>query len=520
MKDKLMKKIFLLSLLSASVQAGAATIGNVGIEGNTSIPEDALILNLNANGLVKGEPFNAEKLALFRQQVLDHYHYFRHAEANVDTKVETLGHDTVNITIVIDETPPELAQTSRVADPYDADIYSDTSEQTYNAYVQETEQEIPDQEEDSPEGNISLGVGYGIKGAHAKVSFIKRKFFGTDASVRLTGLHNKYETTADLSYSKPRIFKSNVRFDTNIFFENVDNGRSRTLTPYKRQSYGLGLRFTLPLDQRSSSYAGLRYTHNRLKKLRPEYHHALYLASIKEQDWRFTNNDVDLLFGWKYDGFNEKFLPTKGLGMTLDGTISMPGSDSKYYKFIAEAQGFYPLNQQETWVISAKASAGYANGIDNNTMPFYQNFIGGGIGSIRGFAYGSIGPRAMYAKQALKHVSTNPARYTEASDRVIGGNAMAGGSLELIVPSFYVPEKFKSSFRTAIFVDALSIWNTTYRHPLVRDDGLSDNLRASSGVAVQWKFPMGVLSVSYAIPFKKQRGDRQERFQLNLSGSF
>lgn len=31
---------------------------------------------------------------------------------------------------------------------------------------------------------------------------------------------------------------------------------------------------------------------------------------------------------------------------------------------------------------------------------------------------------------------------------------------------------------------------------------------------------MGVLAVSYAIPFKKQAGDRQERFQINLSGSF
>ncbi|NOL49729.1 BamA/TamA family outer membrane protein [Pelistega europaea] len=513
-----MKKLFLLSLLSASAQAGAVTISDVGIEGNSSIPEDALMLNLNANGLVKGQTFDADRLALFRQQVLDHYHYLRHEKAKVDTHVEHLANQQVKITISIDEQPPELQQTARVADPYDADIYTDETEASSMSETDDPD-EISGQD-DGPEGNISLGVGYGIKGAHAKITAIKRKFLGTDASVRVSGLHNKYETIADLSYSKPRIFKSNVRFDGNLFFEDFDNGRSRTLAEYQRQSYGLGLRFTLPIDQNSSSYAGIRYTHNRIKTSRPEYYSALYLASIKENAWKFDTDEVDLLFGWKYDGLNKKFLPTKGIGMTLDGTISAPGSDSKYYKFVADIQGFYPLNQAQTWVIGAKATAGYANGIDENTMPFYQNFIGGGIGSIRGFAYGSIGPRAVYAKQSFTGVPTNARLYTETSDRVIGGNAMAGGSIELIVPSFYMPEKFKNTVRTSIFVDALSVWNTRNSHPLTNNDSFANNIRASGGVSVQWKFPMGVLAVSYAIPFKKQVGDRQERFQINLSGSF
>lgn len=515
MKDTLMKKIFLLSLLSASAQVGATTISDVGIEGNSAIPEDALELNLNANGLVKGQTFDADKLAHFRQQILDHYQYFRQVKVKVDTHVEHIADDSVKITIHIDEQPPELQQTARVADPYDADIYSDESEQEQpSADMEDSDQE------DGPEGNVSLGVGYGIKGAHAKISVIKRKFLGTDASVRLTGLHNKYETMADLSYSKPRIFKSSVRFDGNLFFEDFDNGRSRTLAEYKRQSYGIGLRFTLPLDQNSSSYAGIRYTHNRIKTLHPEYHSALYLDSIKENRWTFNTDEVDLLFGWKYDNFNKKFLPTKGLGISLDGEVSVPGSTSKYYKFVADIQGFYPLNQAQTWVIGAKASTGYANGIDEKPMPFFQNFIGGGIGSIRGFAYGSVGPRAVYADQALPTVSTQASQYTTVSNRVIGGNAMAGGSLELVMPSFYVPEKFKSTIRTSLFVDVLSVWNTARSHPLANNDSFSKNLRASSGISVQWKFPMGVLAVSYAIPIKKQAGDRQERFQLNLSGSF
>lgn len=511
-----MKKFLLVSLLSTSAQVSAATlIDSIGIEGSSSIPEEALTLNLRANNLEQGKEFDQTNLDIFRQHVIDHYQYFHHQKADVDTEIKQLSNGNVAIHITIREKAIDIQQPSRLADPYDEDMYA-------NPEQEEIEQAAENHEDNGPDGNITLGAGYGSKGANASISFIRRNIFGTDASVRLMGLHDKYETNVDLSYSKPNIFQSNVRFDTNIFYDALDNSRSKSVAEYKRESYGLGARFTLPIDEKNSTYIGARYTQNHLRGLYPEYNRALYLHSIKEDKWHFTTNDIDIVLGWKFDGFNKKFLPTKGWGASLDGTISAPGSDSKYYKFKLNAQGIYPLNEDKTWLIGAKTTLGYAQGIDRNEVPFYQNFFGGGIDSIRGFAYGSIGPRAVYVTNTTPGVSTNPTDYGQLSQRVVGGNALAGASLELTVPSFYVPSEWKNTIRTTLFVDALSVWNTNRHliHPLANNAGFSKNIRVSSGIAVQWHFPMGVLSVSYAVPLKKQPGDRQERFQLNIGGSF
>ena len=45
-------------------------------------------------------------------------------------------------------------------------------------------------------------------------------------------------------------------------------------------------------------------------------------------------------------------------------------------------------------------------------------------------------------------------------------------------------------------------------------------LRASTGVALMWRSPMGPISISYAYPFKKEEGDDIERLQFTFGGQF
>ena len=103
-----------------------------------------------------------------------------------------------------------------------------------------------------------------------------------------------------------------------------------------------------------------------------------------------------------------------------------------------------------------KASAGYANGFGNKRLPFYQTYTAGGIGSLRGFAYGSIGPNAIYAEYGS-------GTFKKISSDVIGGNAIATASAELIVPTPFVSDKSQNTVRTSLFVDAASVWNTKWK---------------------------------------------------------
>ncbi|MEX4490136.1 outer membrane protein assembly factor BamA [Haemophilus influenzae] len=377
-------------------------------------------------------------------------------------------------------------------------------------------------------GSINFGIGYGTESGISYQASIKQdNFLGTGAAVSIAGTKNDYGTSVNLGYTEPYFTKDGVSLGGNVFFENYDNSKSDTSSNYKRTTYGSNVTLGFPVNENNSYYVGLGYTYNKISNFAPEYNRDLYIQSMKFKGNGIKTNDFDFSFGWNYNNLNRGYFPTKGVKASLGGRVTIPGSENKYYKLSADVQGFYPLDRDHLWVVSAKASAGYANGFGNKRLPFYQTYTAGGIGSLRGFAYGSIGPNAIYQDQNNKK---NNNKFTKVSSDVVGGNAIATATAELIVPTPFVSDKSQNTVRTSLFVDAASVWNTKWKsdktgldsNVLARlpDYGKSSRIRASTGVGFQWQSPIGPLVFSYAKPIKKYENDDVEQFQFSIGGSF
>ena len=227
-------------------------------------------------------------------------------------------------------------------------------------------------------------------------------------------------------------------------------------------------------------------------------------------------DDFDFSFGWNYNSLNRGYFPTEGASASIGGKVTIPASDNKYYRFNADFSKYIPLNREHKWVLSTRASLGYTNGFGGKEVPFYQLYTAGGIGTIRGFAYGAIGPKAIYWNR-------DAGNFTSASNDVIGGNTIATANLELITPTPFIADKFQHNVRTSLFVDAASVWNTKWKkldYPTLPDFGDYKRVRASAGVAFQWMSPIGPLSFSYAKPIKKYENDEIEQFQFNIGSTF
>lgn len=372
-------------------------------------------------------------------------------------------------------------------------------------------------------GSINFGIGYGTESGISYQASIKQdNFLGTGAAVSIAGTKNDYGTSVNLGYTEPYFTKDGVSLGGNVFFENYDNSKSDTSSNYKRTTYGSNVTLGFPVNENNSYYVGLGHTYNKISNFALEYNRNLYIQSMKFKGNGIKTNDFDFSFGWNYNSLNRGYFPTKGVKASLGGRVTIPGSDNKYYKLSADVQGFYPLDRDHLWVVSAKASAGYANGFGNKRLPFYQTYTAGGIGSLRGFAYGSIGPNAIYQDEKGEFKKDHP--------DVIGGNAIATASAELIVPTPFVSDKSQNTVRTSLFVDAASVWNTKWKSDktglksdvLARlpDYGKSSRIRASTGVGFQWQSPIGPLVFSYAKPIKKYENDDVEQFQFSIGGSF
>ena len=121
-------------------------------------------------------------------------------------------------------------------------------------------------------------------------------------------------------------------------------------------------------------------------------------------------------------------------------------------------------------------------------LPFFKNFYAGGIGSVRGFDSGSLGPQDEF-------------------NHSIGGNLSTTGSANFILPS-----PWKDTLRPSVFVDVGNVYkNSTFK--------LSE-LRSSYGAQIEWRTPLGVpIILSYAKPIHKKSGDYLEAFQFTLAFS-
>lgn len=373
-------------------------------------------------------------------------------------------------------------------------------------------------------GSINFGIGYGTESGISYQAGIKQdNFLGMGSTISLSGTRNDYGTSVNLGYTEPYFTKDGVSLGGNVFYEDYDNSDSDTYASYKRKTYGVNGTLGFPVDENNSYYLGLGYTHDKLNNVQREYTREKYVKSmnfpIVDGNPYYTHikaDDFDFSFGWNYNSLNRGYFPTQGTTANIGGKVTIPGSDNKYYRLNADFRNYYPLNREHKWVLSTKAGVSYTNGLSGKEVPFYQLYTAGGIGTLRGFAYGAVGPKAIY-------YSTDSKKFTNASDDIIGGNAMATASLELITPTPFVSDKYQHNVRTSLFVDAASVWNTKWKrdaYPTLPDYGDYKRVRASAGVSFQWQSPIGPLAFSYAKPIKKYAGDEIEQFQFSIGSTF
>ena len=67
-----------------------------------------------------------------------------------------------------------------------------------------------------------------------------------------------------------------------------------------------------------------------------------------------------------------------------------------------------------------------------------------------------------------------------------------------------------------LFFDAANIWGVDY------SSGLEDTneIRSSTGVAIDWLSPVGPMNFSLSLPITKAETDKTESFRFNLGTTF
>ena len=264
------------------------------------------------------------------------------------------------------------------------------------------------------------------------------------------------------------------------------------MAPYQSESLGADINFVVPLSETDAVGLGAGAERTRLG--------VFNTSALRYLDFvnRFGNQTITLkaTSSFSRDSRDSVLFPTNGFLQQYSMEVGLPGGDLHYYRGDVHLQYLTPLAQVYLPKISLSVSGeyGFANGLNGQPLPFFKNFFGGGVGSVRGYTTNTLGPK-------------DPNNNSIA----IGGNRLLVMNTELLFP--FPGSKTEKSLRLSTFFDAGNVYG-----PGEEIGGAS--LRYSGGVALTWYSPVGPLKLSYAIPIRVQPQDNVERLQFTLGQAF
>jgi len=366
-------------------------------------------------------------------------------------------------------------------------------------------------------GSFMFGVGYSqLSGMTTSVQLSQNNFLGSGNRVSVEAQRNVYLQRYSFSYLNPYFSDNGLSLGYNLWWREFDNSEYNT-AQYSSTSRAAQMVLGIPLTEHDTITAMFGIDSNQIFAWRGSSPQSIvdYIDVIGQRTFHAWRAEL----GWARDTRNDFLQPTRGTLQRVSMEVALPGSTAEYYKLNYEFSKYWQISR--ALVLNTRFEFGYGDSYGDarygivydpdspedtddlpdarsamaDGLPFFENFYAGGARSVRGFRDNTLGPRE--------------AAWNSSYRQVIGGAVKTVGSFEMFFPTLFD----SPAARVSAFVD----FGNVFKDVDAFDAG---ELRASAGVALMWRAPVGPISISYAMPLREQDGDELERLQFTFGGAF
>jgi outer membrane protein insertion porin family len=338
---------------------------------------------------------------------------------------------------------------------------------------------------EKPTGMLTLGAGFS---SAEKVTFSfgiqQDNVFGSGQNLGLQVSTSKFNQYYVINTTDPYFTEDGVS-RTFEFYHRSSKPYIEQGGNYRMVTSGLGLRFGLPFSELDRVFVGAAAESTELVPGT----NMLGVHADLCQKFGCVAKNIPVTMGWAKDSRDSYLNPNNGKFIRLNSELGSMG-DARYAKFGAQYQQYIPITKQYTFAFNA--DLGLGKGLQGQVLPFYKNYYSGGLGSVRGFEQGTLGPRDI----------TGP---------VIGGAKKLTFNSEFLMP--FPGAGNDRSLRLYGFYDMGNVYGEFEKMNM-------SLLRTSYGVGLSWVSPMGPLRFAWARPGRAFAGDRIQRLQFQIGTSF
>ena len=490
-------------------------VSGVKLEGNYLTKDDEF---KSLVAIKPGEAYNADAVAATTKAFSDYFGTFGFAFARVDAIPEI---DRVNnrVAFVLQSDPSRRAYVRRIniagnnrtrdevvrrefrqfeSSWYDGDkiklsrdrvdrlgFFTEVNVETQEVTGTADQVDVAVTVAEKPTGNLQLGAGYSSADSISLQFGIKQEnVFGTGNYLGIDVNTSKSNRQIVLSTIDPYFTADGISRTVDVY-ERTNRPLSGQGGDYQLKSRGASLRFGVPFTESDTVYFGTGYESLTIV---PGVNLPLSYQAYGNQ-FGYTSNSIPLTVGWSRDTRDSALVPTSGRFQRVYSDIGIAG-DIRFLRANYQIQQYIPLNKQFT--VALNGELGYGKGLNGQPYPLFKNYYSGGLGSVRGFQQGSLGPR-------------------DASDIALGGPKKLTLNAELVAP--FPGAGNDRTLRLYTFLDAGNVFGDRQSYKI-------NDFRVSTGLGVSWISPVGPLRIAYALPLRKQLGDKIERLQFQIGTSF
>lgn len=337
-------------------------------------------------------------------------------------------------------------------------------------------------------GELSFGGGISSIDNFVGFAEISQKNFDLFRFPRFTGAGQSLSVKArvgtisqnyELSFVEPYLLGRKISLGVDAFDRRQDNKN----VDFNEDRLGFGI--TLAKALSDTLRLGTGYTLERVK-----------LGDISSDapkavtDFAGSTLLSRVRFFQSWDTRNSVFNPTKGLLLSFEEELvgTFLGGEESFYTLQTNFTQYWTLFKKH--VIEFRFRLGTSQELGgSDTVPVFDRFFAGGLGTVRGFNYRRVGP-------------------------IESGDAVGGKTLALTGLEYTFPIPYLDIIKAAAFVDVGQVNEDSY--------GISfGDFAISVGPGIKIKTPVGPLAFYYGLPIaNRDTKNRNGRFEFSLSHGF